>query len=165
MEKRFNAMINEAIRCLDWTIILDYYSVHDYLEVGMSSRKRKSLAKTHKGVTKEFLIKELKSILAFVIENDVREFDHDKWYVLFRRDENLRSDGLGAKLEVMFLPTRGVAYEGEFKPEEEDTDNTKLERNMMLDLLDKSLKEENYELSAVLRDKIKKIDKLIKYTR
>lgn len=160
MDKKLKEMMNEAIRCLNWDIILDYYSIHDYFEIGI--KKRKNVTKTHKGVTKDFLIKELKSIITFVIDGGLHEFDHDQWFIIYRNYEEIGKNGLGARLEILFSPTKSVAFESEVRMPDEDTDSTVMERDVLIKLLNKSVTEENYELSAVLRDRIKKVDKLIK---
>lgn len=153
-------MVDEAIRCLNWDVIMEYYREHDYYEIGVKKGKKTD---RHNKVTKDFLVKDLKNILNFVITNNITEFDHDQWFILFKNVET--KDGLGAKLEVLFAPTRGVSFEEEFKPEAEEVDQNMEEKGVLEDLLKKSVQEENYELSAVLRDQIKKVDKLIKLNK
>ena len=165
MEKKITQMIDEAIRCLNWDVIMEYYREHDYYEIGAGKKIKRipKVPRTDK-LTKDFLVKDLKHILNFVINNNIQEFDHDQWFILFKNYKMETKDGLGTKLELLFAPTRGVAFEEEFKEVVEIDPNVQ-EKEALEELLSKSVHEENYELSAVLRDQIKKVTKLIKFKK
>lgn len=148
--KSANMMISEAINCLNWNVIMTFYNNEDVKDGG------------HKQVTIEKVKKELRDISRFAIENNITEVDHVQWIILYKNNETDGKNGLGSRLEIIFVPTRAASFEDEFKIAEEEEDIDAMEMEILEELLEKSVKDERYELSAVLRDRMKKVKKLIK---
>ncbi len=144
--KHVMKLINEAINCLKWDVILNFYAEAANM---YDSDKRYS--------SKESITKELRNVCLFVIQNNMSDFDQEQFIILWKDDSEF-----GGKLEIMFVPSRSCAYEREVETVPAELDSDKIEHEVMLELLEKSVKAENYELSAVLRDKIKKVKKRIK---
>lgn len=139
-------LINEAINCLKWDVILNFYA-----ETANSFEYDKKYG------SKESITNELRNVCRFVIENNMSNFDQEQFIISWKDDSEF-----GGKLEIMFVPSRACAYEREVETVPAELDSDKIEHEVMLELLEKSVKAENYELSAVLRDRIKKVKKRIK---
>lgn len=150
MEKNFKKMFDEATRCLNWDVIMNFYESSDKESVFLKKSRGRG------GITKENIRKELRNLVEFVISSDLSRFEADQWIILCKKNEG----DLGAMLEIIFAPTKSCAFENEVDyPTEEEATQDAYEIEVLTELLNKSVKEENYELSAVLRDRINKIMK------
>jgi len=150
MEKIFKKMFDEAIRCLDWDVIMSFYDSNDYESAYFKKRRGRG------GITKDSIRKELRNLVDFVLTNDISRFEAEQWIIISKKNEG----DLGGMLEIIFAPTKSCAFEKEDDyPTEEEINQDAYEVEVLQELLDKSVREENYELSAVLRDRINKIKK------
>lgn len=152
MDKKIKRVIEEAMSCLDWDVIMSFYQSSDY-ELKFTKRRER------KTVTKDFIKKELRSTVTFVIESGISKFEADQWIINWRTSD----DELGHMLEIIFAPTKGCSFEneGEYLTEEELSTEVQT-KDHLTSLLAQKVKEEDYELAAVLRDQIKSLDRRIK---
>jgi hypothetical protein len=172
MGKINNKLVDKVISSLDWDAI---YEVNNCFKHGVGDGtsaiqgiKRKPFAD---GITKSDLKNELKSLLRYVIENDITELIYGYWMIFwnnaewseesinqlrdrFEDDEFDEFDDimLDSTLEVIYSPQRVFAVENsQIKDNKnEDSDINKLES-----MLKKALSSEQYELASKIRDVIK----------
>lgn len=141
MDKQLKKIIDEAISCLNWTVITDNY--RDYEKI--VGKKRKT--------TMETIKQDLRNLCTFIVENNISYFDQDQFVIIWRTTDI--DYKLGSKLEIMFVPTRASAFgEEEYDLRDDEIDSTQLELDTLESLLANSVKSENYELAAILRDRI-----------
>ena len=138
MDKKTKKIIDEAISCLNWDVILETY--RDYER---SDRK--------KTVTIHTIKLDLRNLCRFIIENNINYFDQEQFIVIWRHSEI--DNKLGSKLEILYVPTRSCSYTEEFSDLDADTDAIQVELDALGRLIDSAVAEENYELAAVLRDR------------
>ena len=142
MDKQQKKIIEEAISCLNWTVITDNY--RDYERI-IGKKKRKTTMDTIK--------QDLRNLCTFIVENNISYFDQDQFVIIWRTTDI--DYKLGSKLEIMFVPTRASAFgEEEYDLRDDEIDSTQLELDTLESLLANSINEENYELAAILRDRI-----------
>jgi hypothetical protein len=113
-------------------------------------------------ITKNEYKAELKSLLKYVVENDISELVYGPWVIFWfntewdldieeDEEEEIESQ-LGSSIEVIYSPQRiclaNVVGKSDYKIEETDFD--KLEN-----MLKKAIDSENYELASKIRDVIK----------
>lgn len=152
MDKSFKKIFEEAIRCLNWEVIMGFYANNDYESAFLKKRKGSG------SITKDQIKKELMNLVEFVLANNVNRFEADQWIIVCKMEGDL-----GNMIEIIFAPTKGCAFEGEPDyPTEDEALQDKYELDVLQELLDKSVLDENYELSAVLRDRMNKLKKHIK---
>jgi len=146
MDKQSKIIIEEAISCLNWTIIVENY--RDYEKNG--EKKRKTNIDTIKT--------DLRNLCHFIIENNISHFDQDQFVITWRNTDV--DHKLGSKLEIMFVPTKACAFgEEERDMKNDEVDATQLELDTLSSLLANAISEENYELAAILRDRITIVNK------
>lgn len=156
-------IIEEVLRNLNWELILSFYasepSEEDYT-------KKHSKTTRLKPKTLQQIKKELKDLLLFVTQSNIRELHHEQWIIFWRSGDessvNNTHTNLGSRLEVVFVPTRSVSHGNNAMPDDIHTaqDLDEIERDTLNVLLAKSLKEENYELCAVIHGRLKKLNKI-----
>jgi len=109
------------------------------------------------GVTKSEYKSELKSILKYVVENDISELIYGPWMIFwFNREWDLGEEEedsyLGSSIEVIYSPQRiclaNVLGKNNYEVEESDFDRLE-------NMLKKAIDSENYELASKIRDIIK----------
>ena len=122
-----------------------------------------------KKVTEEAIKKEVTFLLEYVIENNIPHLEYGMWTILWingdweveidlpasdfdEEDHNMFLPFSDSRLEVNFVPQKAISqdsatYQEETGLEIEESDETVLNR-----ILDKSIKEENYELASKLKD-------------
>jgi len=174
MRKGNNKLIDKVISSLDWDAI---YEVNKCFKHGVGDGtsaipgvKRKPFAD---GITKNDIKNELKSLLKYVIENDLAEVIYGYWMIFWNNaewseesinqlrdqydedeedDEDFDSIILDSTLEVIYSPQRICAIENtQLKDiKREDSDMSNLES-----MLKKALSREQYELASKIRDVIK----------
>lgn len=149
MEKKFKKIFDEASNCLNWEVIMNFYEAAEYESTFIQKKRNQKISKDH-------VKKELMKLVNFVLTNETTRFEADQWIIIYKNNGEL-----GNMLEIIFCPTKGCAFEKEpdCRMEEEEADTEAQEQMVLKDMLDKSVEDENYELSAVLRDRIKRIDK------
>lgn len=174
MRKGNNKLIDKVISSLDWDAI---YEVNKCFKHGVGDGtsaipgvKRKPFAD---GITKNDIKNELKSLLKYVIENDLAEVIYGYWMIFWNNaewseesisqlrdqydedgedDEDFDAIILDSTLEVIYSPQRICAIENtQLKDiKREDSDMSNLES-----MLKKALSREQYELASKIRDVIK----------
>jgi len=133
---------------------MKYYETHSSEVEEDPKRKGKRVRVTSKNLST--IKKELKDLIMFVIESNFNELQHDNWIISWF------NKGTGYRLEVIFTPTRSLISENEEDEEDDLLNSDIVERDVLKDMMIKSVNEENYELAAVIRDRLKKLDKIIK---
>lgn len=142
MDKQFKKIIEEAIGCLNWNVIVENY--RDYERI-IGKKKRKT--------TIDSIKQDLRNLCMFIMDNNISYFDQDQFVIVWRHTDI--DYKLGSKLEIMFVPTRACAFgEEEYDMRDDEIDATQLELDTLESLLVNSISEENYELAAILRDRI-----------
>ena len=173
MRRGNNKLIDKVISSLDWDAI---YEVNKCFKHGVGDGtsaipgvKRKPFAD---GITKNDIKNELKSLLKYVIENDLAELIYGYWMIFWNNaewseesinqlrdqydddedDEDFDAIILDSTLEVIYSPQRICAIENtQLKDiKGEDSDMSNLES-----MLKKALAREQYELASKIRDVIK----------
>ena len=167
-----NKLIDKVISSLDWDAI---YEVNKCFKHGVGDGtsaipgvKRKPFAD---GISKNDIKNELKSLLKYVIENDLAELIYGYWMIFWNNaewseesinqlrdqyddedEEDFDAIILDSTLEVIYSPQRICAIENtQLKDlKGEDSDMSNLET-----MLKKALSREQYELASKIRDVIK----------
>ncbi len=171
MKAEHSKLMDKVIQNLDWDSIL---AVHKVFKMGVGEGneiipglKRKPFSDS---LTKNDLKNELKSLIKHAIENHVPQISYghwiiywvsEEWDVDFTEDideEDLEEEGLAflmdPQLEVIYSPQR-INLRGEFSnPEGEKKEYVNLE-----DMLEKAIKNEDYELATKIKDLIKNQNK------
>lgn len=150
----FSKLIDDAFSCIDWSLVLQFYNENEYSD--KYHKKRINVLQHIKN--------DLRNLCNFVIDNNLNYFDQDQFII---RWNNMADDSLGDKLEILFVPVRGCSFTNEpdlnyIELDKESGDL--LEYNATCDLLEDAIRDENYELAAVLRDRIKALDKYLNKT-
>lgn len=150
MDRHLNNLIDEAINCLNWDVIIDNY--RDYEQI-VEKKKRPTTTNSIKT--------DLRNLCRFMIENNISYFDQEQFIVTWRHSD--LDDKLGSKLEILYVPTRSCAYENEAVYEVRDDEAEDYEAELMAleRLLDNAVESENYELAAVLRDRVDAVRELV----
>ncbi len=159
MEK-FEQMIENIIQDLDWRMILDFYDKLNLTWYGKDILKKNSLEK--RKPTIEELQNELRTVCRFVIHKGMSEFIYERWTILwldpkdFDEEEFNKKDDFGCQLEVIFSPTRALTFENTFEElePEDEIDPIEMETDVLVDMLNKAVDKEEYEIASKLRDKI-----------
>lgn len=154
--ENYSKFIDEALKKLNWDHIMKYYESLEVIEEDASSKKKKRVRLKTKDVFS--VKKELKDLIKFVMSCDINEVEQDNWIISWVKKES------GHTLEIVFTPTRCIMSDDESLLFEEDDQlsSEELERDALENMLKKSIKEENYELSSVIHSILKKMDKNIK---
>lgn len=165
--KELNKLVDKTISTLDWDTIFEVNKVFKHgIGDGVTAIpgiKRKAFSD---GISKNDLKSELRNLLKYVIDNDVNELIYGYWMIFWSNakyteeylnemmeemDEDLEGEiVLNSTLEVIWSPQRTyIEYEN---PRESEIVNG--DEIFLNTLLEKSLSEENFELSAKIRDVI-----------
>lgn len=178
MKNTSNKLVEKVISSLDWDSI---FEVNNCFKHGIGDGtsaipgvKRKSWGD---GVTKGDLKNELKCLLRYVIENDIAELAHGYWLIIWNNAEwseehitelrkRLEEDSeeeekinmifeeieMESTLEVIYSPQRICVVDNTKKSGDgqNESDSLKLEN-----MLQKALKNEQYELASKLKDVIR----------
>jgi hypothetical protein len=171
MKNETDKVIDKVLSGMDWDVIFEVnncfkHGIGDGVSV-IPGVKRKSFAD---GVTKNDLKNELKSLLKYVIVNNIAELVYGYWMIFWNnpiwteeyleeiRDE-MSADGedlmgdiiLDPTLEVIYSPQRMYIIANNIKAqtEVENTDSHALDK-----MLNKALDDEKFELAAKIRDVI-----------
>ena len=171
MKKETDKIIDKIIAGMDWDVIFEVnkcfkHGVGDGVSV-IPGVKRKAFAD---GITKNDLKNELKSLLKYVIDNNIPELIYGYWMIFWNNpvwteeylnelkeemedeDEDLIGDiVLDPTLEVIYSPQRMyiIANNLKNKRDSEITDSDTLDK-----MLNKALGDEKFELAAKIRDVI-----------
>ena len=171
MKKEADKVIDKVISGMDWDVIFDVnkcfkHGVGDGVSV-IPGVKRKAFAD---GITKNDLKNELKSLLKYVIENNIPELIYGYWMIFWDNPlwteeylneirEEMEEDSddiigdiiLDPTLEVIYSPQRMYLIANNIKnqPEAETTESDTLDG-----MLKRALSDEKFELAAKIRDVI-----------
>jgi hypothetical protein len=166
MNKENSKLIEKTISNLDWDSICNAGKVFKFgVGEGVTAipgMKRRSFSEE---ITKNEYKAELKSLLKYVMENDISELIYGPWVIFWfnsewdldiiedEEEEDIDMDPqIGSSIEVIYSPQRiclvNVTGKSDYKIEESDFD--KLEN-----MLKKAIDSENYELASKIRDVIK----------
>jgi hypothetical protein len=178
MKNLNSKLIDKVTSSLDWDAI---FEVNNCFKQGVGHGtsaipgvRRKTWSD---GITKADLKNELKSLLRYVIENDIAELAHGYWLIFWdnvewkedqfeefkRRIEDEEIEGedkfnivwedieFESTLEVIYSPQRICVVDntGRVSPQSEDSDISRLEL-----MLEKALSSEQYELASKIKDVI-----------
>lgn len=171
MKKESDKVIDKVISGMDWDVIFDVnkcfkHGVGDGVSV-IPGVKRKAFAD---GITKNDLKNELKSLLKYVIDNNIPELIYGYWMIFWDNPlwteeylneikEEMEEDGedamsdlvLDPTLEVIYSPQRMYLIANNIKNQQE-TETT--ESDALDKMLNKALVDEKFELAAKIRDVI-----------
>ena len=147
--KNYSKMIDVVINKLDWNHIMKYYDNKD-VDIKRNGKKIEVDSKSISTIKKE-----LRDLINFVIENNAGEVQHENWIIYWHIKDS------GNRLEIIFTPTR-ILYDDSDEEilDEEYSETTELKT--LDEMLSKSVKEENYELSAVIFSRIKRLKKTMR---
>jgi hypothetical protein len=163
MYKENSKLIEKTISSLDWDSISNAGKIFKFgVGEGVTAipgMKKKSFTEE---ITKNEYKAELKSLLKYVVENDISELVYGPWVIFWfntewdldieEDEEDEIESQLGSSIEVIYSPQRiclaNVVGKSDYKIEETDFD--KLEN-----MLKKAIDSENYELASKIRDVIK----------
>ena len=151
MMKNYSKTIDDAINRIDWDVVRTFYKEFETISI-----KKKSY---YKAKTVPEIKRELRDLITFAIEGNCKELHHDQWIISW--DDNFRKGMFS--LEVYFVASKSTSIEAiEDEELDEDMGPDMIERGVLISMLDKNVKEENFELAAVIRDRLKKLEKIIK---
>lgn len=150
--ENYSKLIDAVFKRLDWDHIMKYYENKE-IEEDQGKRGKRVRLNTKTLATVK---KELRDLVKFVMDSNFSELQHDNWIITWSNKDK------GYRLEIIFTPTRAILLEDEDNVEDDDMSSDEVERDVLRDMLKKSIKEENYELSAVIHSRLKKLDKVIK---
>jgi excinuclease UvrABC helicase subunit UvrB len=138
MTRNLRKAVSNAINDLDWNLISDFCTDN-------TQRPKNFIS---------FVKKEMKtSIFAAVqdmIEAGLSEISITYFTITIKGDENQHV------VTILFTPTKSVALED---PEAGTAEEIRTEIAVLEDMMNKAASEENFELAATLRDRIKKLAK------
>ena len=177
MRKEHSKLIDKVISSLDWDSIFDVYKAFK-MGIGEGSNvipgiKRKPFSDS---LTKNDIKGELKTVLKQVIDGDISDIIYGPWIINWdngdwepiedevdedtdgQEAENIEDDNIvNSRLEVIYAPQRIALIINSLKdehPEEELNDSYLIES-----LMQKAIKNEDYELASKFRDILKYQDK------
>lgn len=165
MEKHNLKLIEKTISSLDWDSICDAGKVFKFgIGEGVTAIPGMKKRIFSEEISKNEYKAELKTLLKYVVENDISELVYGPWVIFWFNsewdldlDEEDEEDPeteaqIGSSIEVIYSPQRiclaNVVGRSDYKIEESDFD--KLEN-----MLKKAIDSENYELASKIRDVIK----------
>jgi len=172
MEKKNAKIIDKVISSLDWDSI---YEVNKCFKMGVGEGTN-AIPGIKRKVFGDDLVKadlkgELKSLLKYVIENDLAELNYGAWMIYWVNSdwkgdkyggieieiefENDIQTGLeiDSTLEVIYSPQRICVISSESREEEVSKEDSEMKRLEVM--LKKALDSEKYELATMIRDVIK----------
>jgi hypothetical protein len=146
MKKKMDSlkkMVDLVLKKLNWNLVMEYYASNDMK------------TKAGKRYSPEAVKKELRDLIKFMMDTNASELHHDPWIIFW----NPGNESTKTRLEVAFVPTKAVSMGEEIVEAEEILTEDEMERIALESLLEKNLATENYELCAVLRDRLKRLGK------
>ena len=163
MNKENSKLIEKTISSLDWDSICSSGKIFKFgVGEGVTAipgMKKKNFSEE---ITKNEYKAELKTLLKYVVENDISELTYGPWVIFWFNSEwdlDIEEDEedeiesqLGSSVEVIYSPQRiclaNVMGKLDYKIEESDFDRLE-------NMLKKAIDSEQYELASKLRDVIK----------
>lgn len=144
MDKKLLKLIDEVVNCLDWSIIVETYREYD------------GDVKRPKGINA--IKRDLKNLCKYIISNNIKYFDQEQFIVKWE----FVNDKLGSKLEIIYVPTKSCAYtqEPDMELTNEPVMSVEEEIDALKRIINEAVLEENYELAAIIRDRIKIVQSL-----
>jgi len=145
MDKHIINLIDAAINKLNWSIIISSYTDYETIP-----------NKKIRPVTINTIKKDLKNVCKFIIENNITYFDQDQFIITW--DYKSQING---KLDILYVPTRSTTFDDKyrFEPLDDESEISETELAAFQKLLVNAVNVEDYELAAVLRDRINRANK------
>jgi hypothetical protein len=173
MNKDFQKLIDKLVQSLDWDSI---YTIHKAFKFGVGEGsevipglKRKVFSEI---LSKNDVKNELKTLLKFVIENDLNKMVYGQWMIFWinqewdlldeeemrqemGEDEDIEIEFVTAesRLEVIYAPQR-ICLTVDINSGQVPT-ATKSDYSALQSMLDKALAKEDYELAQKLQEILK----------
>lgn len=174
MNKENSKLIEKTISSLDWDSICESGKIFKFGVgegvVAIPGMKKKNYTEE---ISKNEYKAELKTLLKYIIENDISEFIYGPWIIFWfnsewdkwdleiedyeedEYDESEEEIQIVSSIEVIYSPQRiclanvsGKVDKSNYKIEESDV-------NRLEGMLKKAIDSENYELASKIRDVIK----------
>jgi excinuclease UvrABC nuclease subunit len=148
MKANYEKMVTDVIKNINWNRIKYFHRVF-----GIKWEfEEKSGHIVERFPTVGELKEELRSLLRFAIEKDLKTLDYGNWLVFWTNEEAAEREGFSsARLEAIF------SLEETFVIDEHEDDTVKVLENK----LEVAVKNERYEEAARLRDKIQERKKYL----
>jgi hypothetical protein len=147
--ENYSKVVNDAINKIDWNVVKMFYKE---LESISTKKKVHFQAKSLADIKKE-----LRNLIEFAIEGNCREVRHDQWIVSWKDDYKTGT----FNLEVFFVACKATT-KNEVERDDDDLNPDLVEQGVLKNMLDKSVREENYELASVIHKRLGKLDKILK---
>jgi len=166
MRKDFTKLMEKLVQSLDWDTI---FGVHKTFKFGIGEGsevipglKRKIYSEA---LTKNDVKNELKSLLRYVINNDISKFSYGPWMIFwfnqdwdivfededeFDDDLEMEDFKVESRLEVLFSPQR-ICLTIDAKPQQA-VDDLSNEEAVLTKMMQKALKFENYEVAGKIQE-------------
>jgi hypothetical protein len=164
MNKENSKLIEKTISSLDWDSICSAGKIFKFgVGEGVTAIPGMKKKNYTEEITKGEYKAELKTLLKYVVENDISEFIYGPWVIFWfnsewdldiEEDEEEIEDEiqLGSSIEVIYSPQRiclsNISGKPDYRIEESDFDRLE-------NMLKKAIDSENYELASKIRDVIK----------
>jgi len=173
MRKEHSKLIDKIISSLDWDSIFEVYKAFK-MGIGEGSNvipgiKRKPFSDS---LTKNDIKGELKTILKQVIEGDISDIIYGPWIINWDNgdwgpleddieddvnesisDDTEESEIVDSRLEVIYAPQRIALIINSYKDEHQEEDSN--DSYVIESLMQKAIKNEDYELASKFRDILK----------
>jgi hypothetical protein len=177
MRKEHSKLIDKIISSLDWDSIFEVYKAFK-MGIGEGSNvipgiKRKPFSDS---LTKNDIKSELKTVLKQVIEGDISDIIYGPWIINWdngdwepiedeidddiddQAEESIENDNIvNSRLEVIYAPQRIALIINSLKDEQHEEDVN--DSYIIESLMQKAIKNEDYELASKFRDILKHQDK------
>lgn len=166
MTKENTKLVEKTIASLDWDSITQAGKVFKFgVGEGVTAIPGMKKKKFENTITKNEYKNELKTLLKYVIDNDISELIYGPWVIFWFNnewdldpeeedeiEEEDQESQLGSSLEVIYSPQRiclvSLTDKSDYRIEESDFDRLE-------SMLKKAIDSEQYELASKLRDVIK----------
>lgn len=143
MKANYEKMINDVISNINWNRVKYFHQIF-----GIKWQfEEKSGSILERFPTVGELKEELRTLLKFVIEKNIKTLDYGNWLIYWTNEEDsLKNGSKGAKIEAIFSLEECFVIDND--PETESI-------NILENKLEYAIQNEKYEDAAILRDKIK----------
>lgn len=185
MKPAHKELVNKVIDAIDWKSILE---VHRSFNIGIGisniSVPGVKMKKFSDSLSESDLKRELRSVLKYMIENDIPEINYSYWVIYWTNDDWNFTIDLGEyedeeereemegdfdeeitmkvkpKIEMLYAPQKLIMV-GEIEEEEEEksVESETSQMEMLEKLLANSIRDENYEQASRIRDLIRSKNK------
>jgi hypothetical protein len=163
-------LINRVMNSFEWDSITKIYKLMQK-GIGESTTKISGISRIpFKKVSEEAIKKEVTVLLEYVIENNIPHLEYGLWTILWingeweveidmppsdfdeETEQNMFLPFTDSRLEVNFVPQKAISQETITYPENAEEGVEESDEMVLNRILDKSIKEENYELASKLKE-------------